>query len=203
MYSSNSHLRSPSGSQYSNNPFIDGTTQTQERFPDINTIDRATGGSGPSYGATGGYGYGVGAITGVGFGQQPTYGTQPQQQVPQVQPYGGWNASTPSYATFATTVSPQVSGMPYQQQMQSPLPYGQQQQQYQGQGYATVPQYSTYPPATTPSFGMGQIQLQLQTATQQQQQQQTSSFLAEFDPYANMSNGGTPSVGTNQVCIQI
>ena len=133
MYSSASH------SQLSNNPFIDDPTNSSGRFPDINTLERSSSGfASPSPGPSFGFGGGGSGYGGSGTeGYNPTYASpgqpqQPQQYLQQSQSFpgaGGWPQQQQQqqqygtgyggnggygYASTSSPVSPQMTGMPYQ-----------------------------------------------------------------------------------------
>ena len=163
-------------SQYSNNPFIDDPTNSANRFPDIGTIEQSTSGytsPGPS-----GYVYpsnNTGMSMGYPQSQPAGYGIQPQSQqylqpqMQQQQSYGTWQAQGPSspYGGYGNStgygsspMSPQMTGMPYQNSYGGAMPqqYPQQQQQQQYSGYqspqlsgSSYPGYGGYGARTQPS----------------------------------------------------
>lgn len=163
--------------QYSNNPFIDDPTNTSNRYPDINTLERTssgfsspapTFGASPSFGSSAGY---PGYAGSQGYGSQG-YGVQQQQpqfQQQQQQSLAGWpqQGLASPYAGVggygAGPTSPQMTGLPYQSGFGSQQ-YGQQQQQNGGYG-------QSYPNSQYGGY----------TGYSGQPQQQ-SQYLSEFDP---------------------
>ncbi|TBU33295.1 hypothetical protein BD311DRAFT_774417 [Dichomitus squalens] len=198
MYSSPNSYGSPPP-ELSNNPFIDHAANAMTRYPDITGTDDPTNAQYTSWmnrpstsslntNVSGFYGshppispQGYGGASGyqpqpqaTGWGQGSGF-AQPQQQ----QPYGQAYATPP--------MQQQPSGMPFQpsssfgQQLQAHVngAYGQQPQQQ--------PQYSGY--AQSQSYGQG-----YQQGYPGQQQQQPQQYLAEFDPYAQQSQGQNPAL---------
>ncbi|KAL5525801.1 hypothetical protein ACEPAG_7138 [Sanghuangporus baumii] len=180
-------------SQHSNNPFIDDPTNSAGRFPDIRTIEQSSSGfTSPS---PSGYGYpsnnssmGYPQSLPSGYGMQP----QPQQylqpQMQQQQSYGAWQPQGPSspYSSYGSStgygsgpMSPQMSGMPYQNTYGNGMPqqYPQQQQQYSS--YQS-PQYSG------PSYN-----------GQQGYGTQSQPNLSEFDPLRPQTASYNPGPGPN------
>ncbi|TFY50459.1 hypothetical protein EVJ58_g11042, partial [Rhodofomes roseus] len=180
MYSSPSYGSPPA--ELSNNPFIDHPANALNRYPDINAVENPTGLSGqhaqwaqqpgPSYAPnptgyqgqmySGGYQQPqlgpqqTGWNPGAGYGQQQGYASPVQsQQSSGFQPTSSFGQQLASHVNSAYT------GLPQQQQQQ-------QQQQ---------PQYGGYPAGQLSQFGAGY-------QPGYTQPQQTSSYLAEFDPYA-------------------
>lgn len=182
--------------QYSNNPFIDDPTNTSNRYPDINTLERTgngfsspapTFGASPSFGSSAGYpGYaGSQGYGSQGYGiqqQQPQFQfQQQQQQSPSGWPQQGlaspYAAGTGGYG--ANPISPQMTGLPYQNGFGAQQ-YGQQQQRNSGYG-------QSYPNSQYGGYS---------GYSGQQGPQQQTQYLSEFDPLQVRINTTTIALQT-------